>query len=277
MNTTMVKEDIEVGIDSHTEEINLTLNISRSNRDVSTDFDVSLDEQTKQIVITPKNPQVFFTLDDTKDTVEVNITTNMISENNDFGYDVNVDQIGQAIISPKDSTTEFISVAVKDDLNLITDEDTSYTDDKCVEVLKELTNDFTLEEGTITTFYEDEKTSAVNLLKTKYANVSVDCSTTDSGHRWAIKFDTISEPTVDDELTEDTHIGDEDGDVWKVTYEFNDDALTEGAEGDAQTVTITAADAETALKYAKQYTILQRREDPKWGDASVVELKKENA
>jgi hypothetical protein len=275
---TGIVEDIDVGVESHTEEIVLDAYVSRDNDTIPTDYNVSIDEQTKQIVVTPKNPKCFFTTDETDDCVKVELYVDMLSDTNDFTYDTNVDNIGQLIISPKNDDTEFISVATKNNLNLITaeDEDGPYSKEVCEEEIAFLTNNYSLSYGTISTHFEQERDIATELLSAHYEYIDIGSKVKDGEESWEISYST---PKNQPELTEDAEIGDEEGDTWQVKYELGvTESLNESDDqvgGEDKSVTVIAPDAETALRYAEQHAKMKREENPEWGSAQVVALTKQ--
>ena len=267
-----IKEDIEVGVEYHTETIHLTANVNRDD-DVPTDYTVDIDENTQNIVITPTNSKCFFTNEDTEDTIDIDITVNMLSDDDNFEYDVDVDEIGQIVISPKSLATQFISLVKEDNLNLITDADEPYEDSVSMEEIEYLTNNYTATDGTISTFYTKEKDCAFNLLLNKYNHVDCYQVPLENGTKWVIEY---GEPKDSEQLTEDTEIiGNEDGDKWVVYYEFpTNESLTEADESQEsvadEKATVLATNADEALKYAKQYAIAQR-----WNGAEVVAIRKQ--
>jgi hypothetical protein len=271
-----VEEDIEVGVESHTEDIIFNAYLNRDSDLVSTDYHVDIDEQTKNIVITPKDSKCFFSAEETDDVIEIQLSVNMLADDNNFEYEINVDNIGQLVISPKSDTTEFISVINKDNLNLITDADEPYDDSVCEEEIEYLTNNYTYASGDISTTFETEKDCAVNLLSKYYDVVDANPTQNENGTRWCISYSS-KKPFKEEILKEDAVIGDEEGDQWDIKYEFSmDESLNESDEDDSSSssVTVVAPDAETALKYAEQYARMQRRSNDKWDDAEVVAVNK---
>ena len=268
---TGIREDIEVGVDCHTEEIHIDANVIGC--DTPTDYTVDIDDNTKSIVITPKSSMCSFTMDKTGDTVGIDITANMLSDDNNFEYDIHVDDIGQLVISPVSEGTEFISLVKEDNLNLVTDVDEPYDDAVSEEEIEFLTNNYSMGNGRISTFFERERDCATKLLKDHYEKVECSEFTTDNGTRWEICYST---PRTSEKLTEETTvIGNEDGDKWVVSYELpKNESLTESEDNtpDSNEITtvVLAADADEALKYAKQYAISQR-----WSGAEVTGIKRQ--
>ena len=272
---TDIQEDIEVGVDYHTEEIHLTANVNRDDS-ATTNYSVDIDENTQNIVITPKDSKCFFTNEKTDDTIDIDLTVNMLSDDNNFDYEINIDEIGQLVISPKSLSTQFISLVKEDNLNLVTDEDEPYEDSVSLEEIEYLTNNYSTYEGSISTFYEKEKDCAFNALIDKYSYVDCKKIPLENGDtRWHIEY---SQPKSTVALTEETEIiGNEDGEKWTVYYEMPKNESLNEADGDtSETVddtekaTVMATNADEALKYAKQYAISQR-----WNGAEVVAIKKQ--
>ena len=129
-----ISEDVDVGTDHHTESLHLILEMRRNN-DIS-EFDYSVDiDEAGQIVFTPKSTDASFTdirraagYDSTSDVVEenlkrfsVDLSADMISESGNFDWFVDIDEIGQAIVTPDLEDTSFLTVSVEDSLNLITE------------------------------------------------------------------------------------------------------------------------------------------------------------
>ena len=215
---TGIQEDIEVGVDYHTEEIHLTANVNRDDN-VPADYTVDIDENTQNIVITPKDSKCFFTNEQTDDTIDIDITVNMLSDDDNFDYDIDIDEIGQIVISPKSLATQFISLVKEDNLNLITDEDEPYEDSVSLEEIEYLTNNYSTYEGSISTFYDKEKDCAFNALSDRYAYVECKKIPLENGNtRWHIEY---SQPKDSITLTEETEIiGNEEGEKWTVYYEM---------------------------------------------------------
>lgn len=129
-----MEEDIEVGTDSHTETIHLILEMTRPNETTSFDYHVDIDD-VGQIVFTPDDSSASFVdierlagYDSTEDTIEgntrhfsVSLTANMIAENNNFDWFCDIDEIGQAVITPESENTSFLTVSIDDSLNLVTE------------------------------------------------------------------------------------------------------------------------------------------------------------
>jgi hypothetical protein len=264
-----MEEDIEVGVEYHTEEISLVANINREDG-ASNEYSVDIDENTKNIVITPKDAKCFFTLEDSIDTVNINLTVNMLSESDNFEYNIDVDAIGQLVISPKSEDTDFISLVEDDNLNLITDVDEPYDDSVCEEEIEYLTNNYAMSDGEISTTYDREKDCAVKLLSDRYGYVNA----YQRDGSWIIEY---SAAKKDSSLTEETDIiGDEDGEPWAIQYEFTkNESLMESDEdssSNTQQATVLANNADDALKYAKQYALSQR-----WHGAEVVSIRRKES
>lgn len=127
-------EDVEVGVENHTETIYLKLEMTRPNESVSFDYDVDIDD-VGQIVFTPHDSSASFVdierlagYDSTDDVVDGNtrrfaitLTANMLSDDGEFDWFCDVDEIGQAVVTPDAENTSFLSVSVADSLNLVTE------------------------------------------------------------------------------------------------------------------------------------------------------------
>lgn len=128
-----IKEDVEVDIEQHTEKIHLKLEMTRKNDAALFDYNIGVDEDG-QLVFTPVDKATKFTdvapragYDDTTDMIEGNVRhfaidldAVMSSEDNDFDWFYDIDDIGQVVLCPDSEDTFFISAAVADDLNLVT-------------------------------------------------------------------------------------------------------------------------------------------------------------
>ena len=163
-----LEEDVDVGTDAHTETIHLKLEMTRQLDDASFDYHVDIDD-VGQIVFTPVDTNTSFTdvtrlagYDLTEDIIEGNkrifaitLTANMIAEDGNFDWFYDLDEVGQAVVTPDAESTSFLTVAVEDSLNLVTECNESLTltealdpsskeyQDKrelCVEVMTDLDN-----------------------------------------------------------------------------------------------------------------------------------------
>ena len=127
-------EDVEVGVDNHTESIHLNLEMTRSNETASFDYHVDIDD-VGQIVFTPDDSSVSFVdierlagYDSVEDVIDgntrrfsVSLTANMLADNDNFAWFCDIDEIGQAVITPDAEDTSFLSVSMNDSLNLVTE------------------------------------------------------------------------------------------------------------------------------------------------------------
>ena len=128
-------EDIDIGVDCVSVNIQLLLTMKRVSEDQSFDYDASIDDGG-QIIFTPKDGDVSFIdvsrlagYDSSEDTITGNIRkfgltfdATMISEdgNDDWFYDI--DEIGQVVITPDSEKTSFTSISLEGSLNLVTEE-----------------------------------------------------------------------------------------------------------------------------------------------------------
>ena len=129
-----VSEDVEVGTDSHTETIQLELTMEKHTAESTFEYTVDIDD-VGQIIITPIDTSVSFidirklipgevvteTADETTKKFQLNLTANMISENNNFEFFCDIDEVGQAILTPDEESTSFLTVSVDNSLNLVTE------------------------------------------------------------------------------------------------------------------------------------------------------------
>lgn len=129
-----LQEDVEVGTKSHTQVISLALVMEKEHKEGSFDYTVDIDE-VGQIVFTPSDTSASFidirklnpgesvseSASDNQKTFSVELTANMIAEDNNFDYFVDVDEVGQAIVTPEVETTSFLTVSVNNSLNLVTE------------------------------------------------------------------------------------------------------------------------------------------------------------
>ena len=135
-----LEEDVDVGTDTHTETIHLKLEMTRQLDDASFEYHVDIDD-VGQIVFTPVDNNTSFTdinrlagYDTTDDIIEGNkrtfaitLTANMLSEDNNFDWFYDLDEVGQAVITPDSEVTSFLTVAIDDSLNLVTECNESLT------------------------------------------------------------------------------------------------------------------------------------------------------
>lgn len=133
-NLQIIEEDVEVGTEAQTERIQLLLEMSRESETNSFDYAVDVDD-VGQIVLTPKDEGTSFVsiqrlagYDSTEEIVEGNtkkfalsLDANMLAENDNFDWFVDIDEVGQAVITPDAEDTSFLTVSVNDSLNLVTE------------------------------------------------------------------------------------------------------------------------------------------------------------
>jgi hypothetical protein len=129
-----LEEDVDVGTDSTTVTIHLKLEMSRNNDEASFDYHVDIDD-VGQIVFTPADNNTSFTnvsrlagYDTVEDIIEGNVrrfsitlTANMIAEDDNFDWFYDLDEVGQAVITPDAESTSFLTVSIEDSLNLVTE------------------------------------------------------------------------------------------------------------------------------------------------------------
>ena len=137
---THIHEDVDVGTDTYTETIHLKLEMTRQLDDASFEYHVDIDD-VGQIVFTPVDNNTSFTdinrlagYDTTDDIIEGNkrtfaitLTANMLSEDKNFDWFYDLDEVGQAVITPDSEATSFLTVAIDDSLNLVTECNESLT------------------------------------------------------------------------------------------------------------------------------------------------------
>lgn len=149
---TPVEEDIEVGLGSHTLDIKLKLTMQKEAPDASFNYKVDIDE-FGQIIIVPEDTTCSFTeasgttidveevINDNEKTFSLDLTADMMFEDDnqdDPSWEAHIDEVGQVVISPITDRTSFLTVSVKDSLNLITEEKASIEEVKPdVEEVKE--------------------------------------------------------------------------------------------------------------------------------------------
>lgn len=140
MKDNELEEDVDVGTDTHTETIHLKLEMTRQIDEASFEYHVDIDD-VGQIVFTPVDNNTSFTdvnrlagYDTTADIIEgskrtfaITLTANMLSENNNFDWFYDLDEVGQAVITPDSESTSFLTVAINDSLNLVTESKESLT------------------------------------------------------------------------------------------------------------------------------------------------------
>ena len=94
-----------------------------------------------QIVFTPVDNNTSFTdinrlagydtpddiIEGNKRTFAITLTANMLSEDKNFDWFYDLDEVGQAVITPDSEATSFLTVAIDDSLNLVTECNESLT------------------------------------------------------------------------------------------------------------------------------------------------------
>ena len=137
---TYMHEDVDVGTDTHTETIHLKLEMTRQLDDASFEYHVDIDD-VGQIVFTPVDNNTSFTdinrlagydtpddiIEGNKRTFAITLTANMLSEDKNFDWFYDLDEVGQAVITPDSEATSFLTVAIDDSLNLVTECNESLT------------------------------------------------------------------------------------------------------------------------------------------------------
>lgn len=122
-----ISEDVDVGTDSKTVNIECNVRIQRDSEKSSFDYNVDTDD-VGQIVFTPYDVGTRF-CHEGEDVVPgenvkfetVKLTAHMISDVDDYDYFMGTDDIGQFVITPIAEQTSFLSVSVNDSLNLVTE------------------------------------------------------------------------------------------------------------------------------------------------------------
>lgn len=134
-NTNNIKEAVDVGVEQHSEKLHLCFVMKRKNDSCSFDYSVKCDEDG-QLVFTPDAVGTKFVdvypragYDATDDIVDgntrnfsVDVDAVMLSDDDNYDWFYDIDDIGQAIICPDSEDTSFITASVDKDLNLVTNE-----------------------------------------------------------------------------------------------------------------------------------------------------------
>lgn len=125
----LVKEDIEVNTNDQTVSIRLYCTMEREGSEGGFTFSPVVDE-VGQIVLVPDYEWCSFSevrkvsepceevTSDNANSFNTVIAAHMISDTDNFDWFVNVDEIGNAVITPSDEGTSFISATIGDDLNI---------------------------------------------------------------------------------------------------------------------------------------------------------------
>lgn len=242
-----VTEDVEVGTEQHTVTIPLYLELTSDNTEATFDYTVDIDD-CGQIVIVPKDIGAAFThhniVDDetfAEEVVEgrvkkfpVTITANMIGETDNFDYFIEIDEIGQIVITPELESTSFLTASVNDSLDLVTEEkelieavedtpveepddkqpgetvetdveakvvDEAYNIDTVYEHLRELTFNFAAEKGELRSVYKSEVDAAAEALAKEYDTVN----RYEVGEWYVVEYSSKKQPVqqTPDVITED--------------------------------------------------------------------------
>lgn len=139
-----VQEDVEVGVKSTTLHFPVRVKMLAS-ADAEFDYTASVDE-LGHIVLTPKTKDVEFTSaetewenqdymmdtddqlssgDDSKEkTFTIELTADMLCENENQHINADIDEIGQCVIYPVEKENSFLSVSIDNSLNLATEAET---------------------------------------------------------------------------------------------------------------------------------------------------------
>lgn len=135
-NPSVVEEDVDVGLANKTVDIKLKLKMKKDAPDASFNYKVDIDE-VGQIILTPEDTTTSFIeasrstsneVDqetDTEKSFTLTLTADMLCDNEaqlDSSWEVNIDDVGQAVLTPTIDKVSFLTVSVKDSLNLITEE-----------------------------------------------------------------------------------------------------------------------------------------------------------
>lgn len=275
LNLVPINEAIEVGVENASKQIDVYTTVDNpNNADVS--YTATIDESTKDIVITPTDPEVSFKelVDADGENVEhIHVVATLLADKVGTDVDTIIDNIGQIVISPKDTDAEFISATIGEDLNLVV-QDEPLSEEECATELASITDNYQLKSGEIVTYYREEMEFAAVELEKHYDSVTVDAREGTNETIWTISFSGSS--TVTEALTEAEEIAsDEEGEPWTVKYSFEvDESLQEESSVSSNTYTLTAKDATDALKYAEQFARMQARENDTWKSAEVVSIQK---
>ena len=202
-----VREDVEVGIEAVTQDINVRVTMMSDIGD-SFKFTVSIDN-VGQILLTPVDTSTEFidasteaAMDKETSTVRqdsikfiegsrnvgeftVNLTATILANSTDPKIEADVDNIGQCVIYPVSESDMFISAALAESLNLIT-EDQENTDEQQEEVpvvfaevitesvskqIAEFTDNFTEEFGKLSCDTLEESTLCEQILSTTHNTI----------------------------------------------------------------------------------------------------------
>ena len=218
---------------------------------------------------------------------EMELINNNKASSFDYNIDLDLDGTGVIILTPLDANTTFRDaylISSFDDIDIKTDYSRTFAINLVANMELTNTEDDDYEIGiddvgqvTITPYaaldgvegdakfvsFEIEKDSSL---------VTEDVEEDDA--------DKIEEPEI--EITDaevlDEDLGEEDDPAWEITYDI---PITEDLEDDIEnepsdnTEIIHAPDAETAVKYAEQNIRVKAKDDNKWEDAEIIQIKKQ--
>lgn len=126
----IVKEDIEVTTEDKTVEINLHCKMERESLENSFDFTPYIDE-LGQLVLVPNDEWCGFIavhksdakiVDSETDnikTFQVSLQAHMLSDDGNFTWFENIDEIGNVVITPESENATFISIVEGSNLNVV--------------------------------------------------------------------------------------------------------------------------------------------------------------
>lgn len=192
-NLQIIEEDVEVGTEAQTESIQLSLEMSRESETNSFDYTVDVDD-VGQIVLTPKDEGTSFVsiqrlagYDPVEDVVEGNtrkfalsLDANMLAEDDNFAWFVDIDEVGQAVITPDAEDTSFLTVSVNDSLNLITEE---------VDSIEVETESFDIGDRVVATYNGTSKTGIISDYVSEDPMDGATGTNSGSFEAWIVKFD----------------------------------------------------------------------------------------
>lgn len=131
-----VEEDVEVGLSNRTVDIKVKLVMQTEAEGATFNYSTDIDD-VGQIVFTPQDTTTSFIsitktedligpiINDNEKTFTIDLTADILYEDdssNEAMWDMALDEVGQAVIYPIDREASFLSVSVKDSLNLITED-----------------------------------------------------------------------------------------------------------------------------------------------------------
>lgn len=131
-----VEEDIEVGLSNRTIDIKVKLIMQTEAEGATFNYSTNIDD-VGQIVLTPEDTTTSFIsitktedlidpiINDNEKTFTIDLTADILYEDDSSDeamWDIAIDDVGQAVIYPIDREASFLSVSVKDSLNLITED-----------------------------------------------------------------------------------------------------------------------------------------------------------